>query len=247
LNEITRIQEIIKFSLKASGLQYQDLAIKLKISLPSVKRMLNGKDIPLTKIIEVSSCLGIDVFDLLEQARNYQPTVYEFTLEQENALSEDFTHFLAFRLMLMSIPVHEIQERLSLKRPELNKILKLLEKFKLIEVWPNDRIKTLVHFPFKWIENGPLDKTYQKKISKKVQKEISLRGINRRKERNGESHCLVKELLLTPDEGQQFDQELETVFKKYFTLTNMRMRHKTKVAETYSFMHLAGKFSWWDE
>lgn len=247
MNEVTRIQEIIKSSLKASGLQYSDLAKKLKVSLPSIKRMLNGEDLPLSKVIEVSRCLGIDVFELLEQARYFEPSVHVFTLEQEAALAADFTVFLTFRLILMSTPLPEIMEQLSLKRSELNKHLRTLEKCQLIELWPHDKIKLLAHFPFKWIENGPLEKTYQKRLVHKIQKEIAAHGLNRRSGVQLNSLCVVKELLLTPQEGKQFEGEIENVIKKYSTLTGMRMRHKVSGAEAYSFVHLGGRFSWWEE
>ncbi len=246
MNELSQIQTTIKNSLKASGVKYEQLAKKLNLSLPSVKRILNSDDISLSKLIEISRCIGVDFFELIEQAKEQTAQVYEFSLEQENTLSKDFQHFLVFRLMLMNTDLDNIQSELKINRIELNRSIKALEKCQLIELWPNDKIKILAHFPFQWIENGPLEKTYKKKIIEKVQKEMTKYGINRSTPKDS-MQCAAKELFLTTEEQRSYISEMQTVFKKYSLLSSMRMKNKNSDAKTFSYLHLSGPFGWWEK
>jgi transcriptional regulator with XRE-family HTH domain len=245
MNEFFKIQTTIKNSLKASGLKYSDLAQKLDLSLPSVKRILNSDDIPLSKLIEICRCIGIDFFELIEQAKEQTAHVYQFSLEQENTLSKDFQHFLVFRLMLVNTELDQIQSELKITRVDLNRSIKALEKCQLIELWPNDKIKILAHFPFQWIESGPLEKTYHKKIIEKAQKEITKYGVNRSNPTNP-VQCVVKELFLTEEEQRNYVLDMQMTFKKYSMLSSMRMKNKSLDAKTFSYLHLSGPFLWWE-
>lgn len=242
--ESKQITQTIKHLLKVQGKRYPDLAEYLGISLPSVKRILNGSDIQVSKLSQISNYLGLDFFELIEKSKSENQKVFKFTIEQEIFLSEKINHFLILRMLLMNDSKQTIMKNLNLSEIEINKVLFSLEKIDLIELHPNDIIKNKVHFPVKWIENGLLEKTYNELIIKKISNTIRTVGINR-KNSSTQSHINVKELLLNQNEISELKNKFSELIKSYDMVTKIRLESHQEY-NIVSVASVVGQFSWWD-
>lgn len=243
--ETLQILETVKKLLKSSSMLYEDLAEELGISLASVKRILNGKDIQISKLIKIAKILGFDFFELVDQAKKTNYSKTKLTLDQEILLSKDFNNFLIFRLIIIGKKRSEILKSLSLNEKEISIALKNLEKVGLVEVFPNNILKTKVTFPLKWIEDGPLEKTYNDRILQKLTNEVRKVGINKSFSKNNSTQVIVKEFLLEETEVQAIKNDLRELLKKYQTVTKLRLKSNDSPV-VVAFSSVIGEFSWWE-
>lgn len=242
--ESKQITQTVKQLLKVQGKRYPELAEYLGISLASVKRILNGSDIQVSKLSQISNFLGLDFFELIEKSKSENQKVFKFTVEQELFLSQEINHFLILRMLLMHDTKQKIMKNLNISEQKINKVLFALEKVDLIELHPNDIIKNKIHFPVKWIENGMLEKTYNELIINKISNTIKSVGINR-KYNSTQSHINVKELLLTQNESLELKSKFSDLIKSYDMVTKIRLDSHEEY-EIVSVASVVGAFSWWD-
>jgi transcriptional regulator with XRE-family HTH domain len=240
-NEIYKIQESIKKLLRLNNTTYEKLAGDMDVSLTTIKRYLNGSDITFSKLIEISSCIGLSIYELIDQSKNQQMDIHQFTLQQERLLTVKFVNFAVFRMIIMNKDLIQIQAELNLSKRVLSGIVNKLEAVDLIELWPQDKIKKLVSFPFKWIDDGPLENKYNEIVLKKTNKEIFNYGINK------SNNCNVKELLLNKHEAESYMQEIDEVINKYSMISQMRLKQNSPNCQVFSLLTLSGYFSWWED
>ena len=74
----------IKLRLRAQGLSYSDLAKRLGLSEPTVKRDLSRGKFTLSRLDRICEALGVDILDLLQPPGNSPLT--ELSEAQEQAL-----------------------------------------------------------------------------------------------------------------------------------------------------------------
>ena len=242
--EAVQVFTVVKDLLKSRGLSYSDLANELGISLSSVKRILNGNDINLSKLSQIASFLGLDLFELIEMSKKITQSKYFFNLEQEKFLSKNINHFKVFRYLLLKYSEDEIRSLLGLRDLQLESILIKLDKLNLIQYYEKSKIKLIANFPFQWIENGPLENKYNELIIDKLANEILVSGVNRESLEN-ETNVFVKELLLSSSELIEMRDRLNDVIKDYELLTKMRLKTKSKY-EIVAVANVSGAFSWWE-
>lgn len=245
-NEVHQVQVTIKKMLKSSNIQYNQLAKSLKMSHASVKRILNAKDMTLSKLSQISEALGVTLFEVIEQSKSQNEKKYKFNLNQEKLLARDFTNFLVFRKLLLKEEFNSIINSLQLSKSEYMRIILNLEKVNLIEVHVNNKIKVIANFPFEWIDNGPLEKAYTEKIATKMSNLTKQYGVNNKKNEK-QSHIKIKvfEILLQEKEYSKMHEDLQDVLQKYEVISKLRLKDNID-SQVFSFSSIFGRFSWWD-
>jgi hypothetical protein len=108
-----------------------------------------------------------------------------------------------------------------------------------VQLFPKDRLVVLVHFPFHWRPNGPLEKAYDDLILKNIFQRIRLRR---------ESVGLNKpfEFALSPDAYQNFCHEVSDVHKKYRILSEIHLGSRVDWSHLVSGILFIDQFSIWD-
>lgn len=242
-SELQQIQSTLKKMLKASSIQYEDVAKSLGVSNATVKRILNAHDMSLTRLSEIAGILGLSIFEIIEQAKGHNNKRYKFSLEQELYLSKDFIHFQVFRYVLLKKSKEKIKSTLDLTDKKLFEILLNLEKIGLIENHPNERIKLLANFPFQWNDNGPLERAYTQKIISRIQEVITISGINKMP---NSTQTKVKEILLLEKELKSMQDEMQDLIHKYEVISKLRLKNNPE-AKIVSIASIIGNFSWWEQ
>lgn len=157
------IIESLKDHLKLRGLSYKDLAVKWGISESSVKRVMSSKELLLSRIEQACEMMDLPVADFFKQVPYERQTDILFlTPDQELKLSKDAeaTHY--FLMLQQGKTVTEIIREYSLSEEKNIKILTSLERWGLIEVHPNQRIKRNYLGQLRFRKEGPLGRQIEK-------------------------------------------------------------------------------------
>ncbi|MGZ3775849.1 MAG: helix-turn-helix domain-containing protein [Bdellovibrio sp.] len=152
--------------LKARGITYKELAKNLKLSEANLKRAFSKQTFTLKRIEAICRILEIDFYDLAKKSKGQAQDVSDtLTLEQERALEQDPALFTYFYLLLSGMTAKEIVEQYDFRDKDQQLLLKL-DRLKLIEAHPNNRIKLLVTSNVRWIPHGPLSEKYEEILKK---------------------------------------------------------------------------------
>lgn len=235
--ELIKIQNAIKHLMKTKRFSYIDLGNRIGASQATIKRRLNGEDISIEQLQELALALESNFYELIEISKEQDNQTYEFTQKQEDLLAKDSKHMMVFRQLLMKKTFKEVCTALTLTDGALRKILRQLEECDLIKLMPMDRIVLLANFPFKWIPNGPLEKTYEKLILETILKQIKQGA------KNGTDRTF--EIALSDDLHRAFCADLEKVYQKYKNLSQAHMTSLTNDKDISSGILFVDRFSCW--
>lgn len=162
---ISRIISTLKQVLKKDGKTYKDVGDKLKISESSVKRLFSNGSMSLERIELICELGNMTIFELMNLAESSKKSMTrKTTLEQENSLAADEELFMTFYLLVSRWSVDDVSAYLNLSGNTIEKHLIKLDKLKLIEYHPNNRIKPLIRKSIKWLKGGPIETKYKTKI-----------------------------------------------------------------------------------
>jgi hypothetical protein len=159
----SRFVEALKKSVRARGMTYAELARRLRLSEASVKRMFSRGTFTLARIEEVLAAVDLDLYEVARLSRGAAAGAGELTHAQEVGLAKDERLLAAFWLVLNGWTFDEIVATFTITRTELTVALAQLEKLKLIEWGPRDRVRLLVPRDFVWRAGGPAKKAYARR------------------------------------------------------------------------------------
>lgn len=154
--EFTQLIAEIKRQLKVKGMTYRDVAVTLRISEPSVKRILSGRRLSVERLIQVCEPLGFTMSELLLQAAASVQQLRVLTAEQEAHLVSDERLLLAAVCALNHWTVADIVSTYRLTEAECVKQLLVLDRLGLIELLPDNRMRLRIARDFDWLPGGPI-------------------------------------------------------------------------------------------
>jgi transcriptional regulator with XRE-family HTH domain len=160
--QITYLFLTIKRELKARNLTYRDVARALETSEASVKRWLSLRRISLEQLAAIADLLGFTLAELIQEAATYEPPLRFLTLEQEKALMDDTRLFLVAVCVLNHWILADIVARYDISEAQGIKYLVTLDRLRLIDFLPQNRVRLRVARDFAWQENGPISSFFQK-------------------------------------------------------------------------------------
>jgi len=160
----SRLVDALKACLRARDMTYKDLAAKLRVSEPTVKRMFSQGSFTLERIEQILEVIDLDLQELARLAREGSPAPTELTVEQEAALAQDQQLFSIFWLLQNNWSFDEILAAFTVSRAQLTAAFAQLDRLKLIRWGPRERARLLVRRDFHWRDGGPVKKTYGAQI-----------------------------------------------------------------------------------
>ena len=135
------IKTVIKALLKKKNLSYEDVAEKLECSVPTVKRILGPEELSLNRLLELCEILSIDLGELQTLLGEGEKKVEKYTLEQENFLARNRSHFAYLMKLFDDKTPKQIAEEYKLTARSTDKYLIALEKNELIRVTGGGKVK----------------------------------------------------------------------------------------------------------
>ena len=161
MSQSLQIILMLKKTLKAKGIKYADVANHLCVSESSVKRQFTQGDISLNRLEKICDFAGLDIADLLELVQMYGTKLEQLTIQQEKKIISNPKLMLVTVLVLNNLTFEEIYAIYNFEEAELIKILLELEKLRLIELRPENKIKPLISRTFEWQKNGPIQSYFE--------------------------------------------------------------------------------------
>jgi AcrR family transcriptional regulator len=159
-----RIVTELKQALRQSGHTYRDVAKKLDLSVASVKRLFSTADLSLQRVDEICELIGLGLRDILERAHEHTEPTNPLTLAQETEIVSDLKLLLVTWLVLIRTPFEEIIEGYRFTEREALQYLIRLDRLKVIELQPGNRVRLLVSRHFSWRPGGPVQKYIHQKL-----------------------------------------------------------------------------------
>lgn len=146
----------LKRELKRQKLGYAELAEKLDVSESTVKKMLAKGNFSLQRLDQICEVLNIEYLELIENVNEEVTRVAKLTLSQEQAMVEDPLLLLMGYATINYWTMEDIAYRYKISPEEIIKRYKVLQKFGLLELRSNNRIRPLVSNGFDWLPDGPI-------------------------------------------------------------------------------------------
>jgi len=152
--------DVLKRELKAREITYADVAEQLDLSEASVKRMFSTKDFMLSRLDDICEFAGIEFADLARAVEQRDTLLSQLSLEQEKELAGDVKLMLVAVATIHHLNYEQIHEAYTFTEAELVQLLARLDKLKIIELQPNNRIRPLVARAFTWLPQGPIQQFF---------------------------------------------------------------------------------------
>lgn len=162
--QVTALVEALKATLKSSRMTYAGVAKGMGLSESSVKRKFSRQEFTLTEIDRICSLCSMEISDLVQLMEQRHGRLRALTVEQEREIADDRGLLVVAVCVLNRWSFKEILRFYVFGEHELVQMLAKLDRLKLIELQPNNRIKLLVAPNFGWLPNGPIQKFFLQAI-----------------------------------------------------------------------------------
>lgn len=154
----------LKQTLKEQGQTYADLAEGIGLSEASIKRLFSEQSFSLKRLDQICNWLNVEISDLVRKAESNLDYISELTQEQEKELAANTKLLMAAVLVTNHWNFQEILEHFTLTEVELIRLLAKLDKLKMIQLLPGNRVKLLTAKNFSWRKDGPVQNFFYKNV-----------------------------------------------------------------------------------
>ncbi len=159
-----RLLTVLKKQLKQQGITYKKLAAELELTESAIKQMFGSDNMSLKRMDAICEILNIDISDLVQLCEDQESKIELLTKEQEAILVGDEKLLLVAYCVVNHWTFDEIITRYALSETDCIKQLARLDKMKLIELLPGNRIKALIAPNFAWQPNGPIEHYFRTEV-----------------------------------------------------------------------------------
>ncbi|OMH38326.1 helix-turn-helix transcriptional regulator [Motiliproteus sp. MSK22-1] len=212
MSQTTQLVATLKRTLKAHGKTYADVAEHLQLSEASVKRLFSENSFSLLRLEQICQMIDLQISDVVQlMTDNAKSQLSSLTVEQEKDIAGDLELLLITVCVLNRWTLEQIQGYFQI--PETNCIQHLakLDRLKMVELLPRNRIKLLVAPNFKWLDNGPIQRFFQEKLEAEF--------FNSRFDKKQEK-LLVINGMLADSSNAVFQRKMEQLVREFDELTN---------------------------
>jgi transcriptional regulator with XRE-family HTH domain len=156
--------DLLKRHLKARGITYAQVATRLALSEASVKRMFSRQDFTLQRMEDICHIAGIDLADLARELTEEPAGVTHLTVEQEQEIVSDTKLMLVALCAVGNWTLEQIVDTYDIPRVECIGYLARLDRQRIIELLPDNRIRPLIHRTFAWRPDGPIKRYFRSRM-----------------------------------------------------------------------------------
>ncbi len=160
----SRIIATLKKTLKRRGITYRVLAGRIGRSESAVKHMFSTGNLSLKRLDQVCDVLEIDIGELVALAENDEDRLDTLPAELERELVADIKLLLMAYCLVNYWTVDEILEYYNITPAEGIRLLARLDRMRLIELQPGNRVRLLISNNFRWQKNGAIEKFFRGQV-----------------------------------------------------------------------------------
>jgi len=212
MSQHTLLIATLKQTLKSHGKTYDDVAQHLSLSEASVKRLFSEQSFTLQRLEDICHLLNIEISDLVQlMQEQYTIHLSELSVQQESDIANDVGLLLVTVCILNKWTKENIIEYFNFTEPQCIGYLTKLDKLKLIELLPRNKIKLLVAANFKWRDNGPIQCFFLEKLQADF--------FNSQFKKQNEKLIVLNAMLSNPNQIL-FQRKMEQLAKELNELSN---------------------------
>jgi len=156
--------ETLKKTLRNQRMTYADIATGLKMSEANVKRMFASKRMTLDRLETICRLMKMELSDLFQLYQESRQQITQLTTEQEKELISDTKLLLVAVSVRNRLSFNEIVSHYQISESECVRYLTKLDKLKIIDLLPQNRIKLRIDEGFRWLPDGPIERFFEKQI-----------------------------------------------------------------------------------
>ncbi len=162
--QVSALVDTLKASLKAAGIKYTQVAAALQLSESSIKRKFSRKEFSLSELDRICALADLQISDLVRRMEENRGRLQALSAEQEQEIAGDPALLLVAVSVLNRWSCEQLLDFYNFSDTELVRMLARLDRLKMIELLPNNRIKLLVAANFGWLPNGPIEQEFLRAI-----------------------------------------------------------------------------------
>ena len=155
---------ILYFLIRSHRLTYSEVAQRLGMSEANVKRMFAAQRFTLDRLEDICRLMQMELSDLFQLYEESRQRITQLTEEQEHELVTDAKLLLVAVSVRNRLGFEDIVKNYRISETECIRCLAKLDKLKIIDLLPNNRIKLRIDEDFRWLPNGPIDRFFEKQI-----------------------------------------------------------------------------------
>jgi transcriptional regulator with XRE-family HTH domain len=156
MREIDQLMSTLKRLFKQRGWTYRQVGEALRLSEPTVKRMFAGASLTLARLGQLAELLELSIADVMHEAEASRPRLAQLTHAQEAQLVADVKLLLVATCVLNHWSVADIVRTYTLTQAQCVACLLTLDKLRVLELLPGNRIRLQVARNFAWRDQGPI-------------------------------------------------------------------------------------------
>ena len=164
MSQASALVETLKKALHQRGLTYADVARGIGLSESSVKRQFATKNLDLRRLEQVCELMDLEIADLLELTRTADGRVTELSEEHERALVDDPKLLLIGILAISHWSLADMLKEYQFPESEVVGRLAQLDRLKIIDLLPDNRIRVRLARNFTWRKNGPIQRFFEERV-----------------------------------------------------------------------------------
>ena len=164
MTQVVALVEALKAALKSSRITYAGVAAAMGLLESSVKRKFSRREFTLAELDLICTLCDMELSGLLQLMENSGKRLQALTQAQEREIADDLGLLVVTVCVLNRWSFENILEFYIFQEHQLVQMLAKLDRLRLIELQPNNRIKLLVAPNFGWLPNGPIQQVFLKTI-----------------------------------------------------------------------------------
>jgi transcriptional regulator with XRE-family HTH domain len=156
--------DALKRLLKSQGITYAHVAAGLGLSLAGVKRMFSRRDFTLQRLEDICRIARVDFAALMRAVAEEPSGLAQLADEQERELVSDPRLMLVALCAVGNWTFEQIVDTYSMTRAECIRYLTRLDRFRIIELQADNRIRPLISRTFSWRPDGPIQRYFHARV-----------------------------------------------------------------------------------
>jgi hypothetical protein len=162
--QATRLVDALKLLLKGQGITYAQVAAGLGLSEAGVKRMFSRGDFTLQRLEDICRLARVEFGELARTMGDADAGIAHLTIEQERELVSDAKLMLVALCAVGNWTFEQIIDTYAIPRAECIRYLARLDRHRIIELKPGNRIKPLIGRTFAWLPDGPIQRYFRARV-----------------------------------------------------------------------------------
>lgn len=176
MSQAALLVDLVKRTLRHRGLTYAAVAKGLKLSESSVKRLFARRNLSLGRLERICALMNLEIADLLELTRAAEGRISELSEKQELELVNNPKLLLVALLAMDHWTAAKIMETYRISEAELVSLMARLDRLRIIELLPANRMKVRLPRNFNWRKGGPIQRFFEERVQRQFFESSFLRA-----------------------------------------------------------------------